>query len=117
MKARILAMLLALTAVARADDEFKLESPDVGPDKEFASDFVYDAFGCSGGNQSFALNWSGAPQGTQSFAITTFDPDALGGKGFWHWFMIDITSRPRPPHWNAMQATATTPNCQPGPVS
>lgn len=99
MKARMFAALLALTAAARADEEFKLESPDVGPDKEFALDFVYDAFGCSGGNESFALNWSGAPSGTQSFAVSTFDPEALGGKGFWHWFVINIpanvTSLPR----------------------
>jgi len=99
MRARMLVALLALAAAARADDEFKLESPDVGPDKEFSQDFAYDAFGCTGSNQSFALNWSGAPAGTQSFAVTTFDPDALRGKGFWHWFVINIpaatTSLPR----------------------
>ena len=90
MKMRLLAVLLALTAVARGEDEFKLESPDVGPDKEFAADFAYDAFGCTGANQSFALNWSGAPAGTQSFVVTTFDQQGLRGKGFWHWFVINI---------------------------
>ncbi len=90
MKSRIFAALLALTAAAQADEEFKLESPDVGPDKEFSQDFAYDAFGCTGSNQSFALSWSGAPVGTQSFAVTTFDSDAQRGKGFWHWFVINI---------------------------
>ena len=87
---RAMMALLALTGAARADEEFKLESPDIGPDKEFSQEFVYDAFGCSGSNQSFALSWSGAPAGTQSFAVTTYDPDALRGKGFWHWFVINI---------------------------
>ena len=33
---------------------------------------------------------SGAPKGTESFAVTMFDSDAAGGRGFWHWVMIDI---------------------------
>jgi Raf kinase inhibitor-like YbhB/YbcL family protein len=84
------ALLMTLAVVATADEEFKLESPDIGPDKELAEEFTYDAFGCNGNNQSFALSWSGAPVGTQSFAVTFYDPDALRGKGFWHWFVINI---------------------------
>jgi Raf kinase inhibitor-like YbhB/YbcL family protein len=100
MSARILlTLLLALAAAARGEDQFTLASPDVGPDQEFLPDFAYDAFGCTGSNQSFALSWSGAPAGTQSFVVTAFDPDALRGNGFWHWFVInipaDITSLPR----------------------
>lgn len=99
MRLRVFAALLAAAAAAQADDEFKLESPDIGPDKEFAQTFAYDAFGCSGDNQSFELSWSGAPAGTQSFAVSVYDPDALRGKGFWHWFVINIpaatTSLPR----------------------
>jgi Raf kinase inhibitor-like YbhB/YbcL family protein len=85
----IAGLLLTTFAVANAD-ELKLTSSDIAPDKPLAQEFIYNAFGCTGGNQSFALNWSGAPAGTQSFVITHFDPDAMRGRGFWHWFVADI---------------------------
>jgi len=44
---------------------------------------------CDGADQSPPLAWSGAPSGTQSYALIVEDPDAPGGT-FVHWVIYRI---------------------------
>jgi Raf kinase inhibitor-like YbhB/YbcL family protein len=47
-------------------------------------------FGCSGGDVSPHLAWSGASVSTRSLALTAYDPDTPTGIGFWHWLVVNI---------------------------
>jgi len=47
-------------------------------------------FTADGQNLSPPLSWSGAPKGTQSFAIIVSDPDAPGAEPFTHWVIFNI---------------------------
>jgi Raf kinase inhibitor-like YbhB/YbcL family protein len=77
-------------AGAGAAPAFELRSPDVSEGATLTRAQVYFGSGCYGDNLSPALAWSGAPAGTQSFAVTVYDPDAPTGSGWWHWVVFDI---------------------------
>ncbi|HVP69227.1 MAG TPA: YbhB/YbcL family Raf kinase inhibitor-like protein [Anaeromyxobacteraceae bacterium] len=70
--------------------QFVLRSPDVRPNEVIPGAHVFDGWGCTGKNVSPELEWSGAPAGTKSFALTVYDPDAPTGSGFWHWQIFNI---------------------------
>jgi Raf kinase inhibitor-like YbhB/YbcL family protein len=54
------------------------------------SELVLNGFGCTGGNLSPDLEWSGAPAGTKAFALMMYDPDAPTGSGWWHWVAFNL---------------------------
>jgi hypothetical protein len=81
---------LALCAVSSSVFAFELTSPDVSDGSALNDRQVANVFGCTGGNLSPALVWRDAPEGTKSFAVTMYDPDAPTGSGFWHWVAFDI---------------------------
>ena len=45
---------------------------------------------CVGDNVSPQLSWSGAPEGTKSFALLMEDPEGRGGAGVHHWVAYGI---------------------------
>ncbi len=49
-------------------------------------------FTCDGADQSPALAWSDAPQGTRTFALIGDDPDAPAGTWV-HWVIYDIPAQ------------------------
>ncbi|MCX8996984.1 YbhB/YbcL family Raf kinase inhibitor-like protein [Rhizobiaceae bacterium BDR2-2] len=79
----------AMASAANAQD-FHLSSTSIAEGAQLAPAHVFTGFGCEGGNQSPQLSWSGAPEGTKSFAITAYDPDAPTGSGWWHWNAVNI---------------------------
>jgi Raf kinase inhibitor-like YbhB/YbcL family protein len=89
MKKLIMFMaLIALSQITFAQKTFTLSSKTLGGEATKLEEF--NGFGCSGENQSPQLSWENAPEGTKSFAITMYDPDAPTGSGWWHWVVFDI---------------------------
>ncbi len=85
---RKLAILaLGTTLAARAAAALTLRVPGA---PRVSSAQVFRGDGCDGGNLSPALDWSAPPAGTKSLAVTMFDRDARGGKGWWHWIVFDL---------------------------
>jgi hypothetical protein len=75
---------------AKAPGHFKVTAPDLESKGRITAAHVFNGMGCGGQNTSPALNWSGAPAGTKSFAVTAYDPDAPTGSGWWHWVIYNI---------------------------
>jgi Raf kinase inhibitor-like YbhB/YbcL family protein len=77
------------TAAAHAQS-MTVTSSDIKEGGNIANEQVFKGFGCTGGNISPELSWSGAPDGTKSFAVSIYDPDAPTGSGWWHWVVFNI---------------------------
>jgi len=67
-----------------------LKSPTLKPGGALTKEQEFNGFGCAGKNQSPALKWTAGPKGTQSYAVTVYDPDAPTGSGWWHWVVYNI---------------------------
>jgi Raf kinase inhibitor-like YbhB/YbcL family protein len=75
---------------AQTTGRLKVTAPDLVSRGRIALSHVFNGMGCNGRNISPALEWSNAPAGTKSFAVTMYDPDAPTGSGWWHWVMYNI---------------------------
>lgn len=64
---------------------FSLMSTDITDGQPLPGAHVAD-----GGDTSPQLSWSGHPDGTASFVVSCFDPDAPTPSGYWHWTVVDI---------------------------
>ncbi|MEL6322173.1 MAG: YbhB/YbcL family Raf kinase inhibitor-like protein [Cyanobacteria bacterium J06626_14] len=73
-----------------AAQEFNLTSATVFEGGMLTDAHVFEGFGCEGENESPQLSWTGAPEGTKSFAINVYDPDAPTGSGWWHWNVVNL---------------------------
>lgn len=73
-------MLAALT--------FTIASATFKPHTTMPLSTVYSQ--CGGQNVSPELHWSGAPNGTKSFALIMHDPDAPHPGGWYHWIVMGL---------------------------
>ncbi|HEX4108083.1 MAG TPA: YbhB/YbcL family Raf kinase inhibitor-like protein [Solirubrobacteraceae bacterium] len=70
--------------------DFTLRSDDIAHDQKLATAQLSGIFGAGGSDTSPHLAWSGAPEGTGSYVVTLYDPDAPTVSGFWHWAVFNL---------------------------
>ncbi len=84
---QILTVLIAFSSSLFGQQTFTLSSNNLGGEATINEEF--NGFGCIGENKSPQLSWKNAPEGTKSFAVTMYDPDAPTGSGWCiGWFLI-----------------------------
>ena len=89
-KIAILSSILWFFSLTAWGEGFTVISPQIKDGGHIANEQVFNSFGCQGDNISPAIQWSGAPAGTKSFAVTVYDRDAPTGSGWWHWVVFNI---------------------------
>ena len=88
-------MAFGMLAAPVAHAQMKVTSDEIKNGAVSPKTMEANVFGCDGGNVSPSLKLTGVPEGTKSFAIILFDPDAPTGplhgrRGFWHWIAFNI---------------------------
>ncbi len=68
----------------------RIFSNDFKDDDKMPERQVFNGMGYQGDNISPHLAWDDAPEGTKSFVVTCYDPDAPTGSGWWHWVVVNI---------------------------
>jgi Raf kinase inhibitor-like YbhB/YbcL family protein len=81
--------LLVTVAIPSGQQEASTMSLELTTSAFPAEGTIPKKFTCEGSDVSPPLAWSGAPQGTQSFALIVDDPDAPVGTWV-HWVLYDL---------------------------
>lgn len=68
----------------------RLFSQDFNNGDKMPERHVFNGMGYQGDNLSPHLAWDEVPEGTKSFVVTCYDPDAPTGSGWWHWVVANI---------------------------
>jgi Raf kinase inhibitor-like YbhB/YbcL family protein len=69
---------------------FTVSSTDLADGAPLPARFAYEGAADGAENLSPQLSWSDVPDGTKSFVVTCYDPDAPTPSGFWHWVLVDV---------------------------
>lgn len=88
LKFLMMPMIVFSMTTAQAADFSVVSNSQVNgsfPAAQFAN-----TMGCTGKNLSPHIAWQNAPQGTKSYVVTVYDPDAPTGSGWWHWVAANI---------------------------
>lgn len=88
---------------------FALTSTDISDGEPQSAAHAYDGATDQAHNTSPQLSWTGFPDGTKSFVVSCYDPDAPTPSGFWHWMLVDLPADTTALDTNAGAAGATLP--------
>jgi Raf kinase inhibitor-like YbhB/YbcL family protein len=69
---------------------FTLTSTDIQEGGDLPQASRSGIFPAGGEDRLPQLSWSGFPEGTRSFAVSCYDPEAPTVSGFWHWYAINL---------------------------
>lgn len=82
-----LTMGILVTALAQGGNVMELKSQAFADGGKIPQQYVMP--GAGGKNHSLPLQWSGAPSGTQSFALSIVDPHPVA-RNWVHWLVINL---------------------------